>query len=149
MSNAVCDGRAGRRVWATSAMTMGLVRAALALCLIAPAASPALGQGVLEQIRDDVRTAPLVGAPSGHQRDDPAETNFGFNFTYGVDFFPVRPWVLSSTVDWGTLGRSGLFRFQATAGAVVHRVETYAGYEYLDLGSTQVNSLIGGVRIWF
>ncbi len=71
------------------------------------------------------------------------------NFTYGVDFFPKRPWVVSSTLDWGTLGHTDLFRFQTSAGLILNRLETYVGYEYFDLGRTQTNSLIGGVRIWF
>jgi hypothetical protein len=80
---------------------------------------------------------------------DSERTDLGFNFTYGGDFFPRKPWVISSTIDWGTLGHAGLFRFQATAGAIINRFESYVGYEYLDVGSTQRNFLIGGVRVWF
>ncbi|MHC4177648.1 MAG: hypothetical protein ACYSWU_09080 [Planctomycetota bacterium] len=81
--------------------------------------------------------------------DDPIDTNYGFNFTYGADWYPARPWVLSATLDWGTLGRAELFRFRSTAGVLVNRVETYIGYEYLDIDRTQLNSLLAGVRIWF
>lgn len=81
--------------------------------------------------------------------DDPAATNFGFNFTYGVDYFPRKPWVFSSTLDWGTLGRAEQFRFHTTAGVLLWGIESYVGYEYLDIDRTQLNSLIGGVRIWF
>ncbi|HUT89844.1 MAG TPA: hypothetical protein VMY37_10125 [Thermoguttaceae bacterium] len=81
--------------------------------------------------------------------DDPEETDFGFNFTYGADLFPRRPWVLSATIDWGTLGEAELFRFRTTGGVVVHGVELYTGYEYLDIDSTQMNGIMGGVRIWF
>ena len=42
--------------------------------------------------------------------DDPIDTNFGFNFTYGFDLFPRRPWVLSTELDWGTLGEAELLR---------------------------------------
>ena len=81
--------------------------------------------------------------------DDPEDTDFGFNFTYGADLFPRRPWVLSATIDWGTLGEAELFRFRTTGGVVVYGVEVYTGYEYLDIDSTQTNALMGGVRIWF
>lgn len=81
--------------------------------------------------------------------DDPLRTDFGFNFTYGMDYFPRRPWVISSTLDWGTLGRSELFRFRTTAGLIVHGVEAYTGYEYLDVDETQIGSLMAGARIWF
>ena len=81
--------------------------------------------------------------------DDPVDTDFGFNFTYGADWYPARPWVLSATLDWGTLGHAELFRFHTTAGVLVNRVETYIGYKYLDIDRTQTNSLLAGVRIWF
>jgi hypothetical protein len=81
--------------------------------------------------------------------NDSTRTDAGFNFTYGGDFFPRKPWVLSSAIDWGTLGHAGLFRFRSTVGVIVNRFEGYVGYEYLDIGSTQDNFLIGGVRVWF
>ena len=65
--------------------------------------------------------------------DDSQDTNLGFNFTYSADIFPHKPWVLSSTIDAGTLGHAGLFRFRTTAGVVVHGVEAFTGYEYLDI----------------
>jgi hypothetical protein len=48
--------------------------------------------------------------------DDPIDTDLGFNFTYGADFFPGRPWILSATLDWGTLGSAELFRFRTSVG---------------------------------
>jgi hypothetical protein len=35
---------------------------------------------------------------------DTSRTDFGFNFTYGGDFFPIRPFVVSGELDLGTLG---------------------------------------------
>ena len=81
--------------------------------------------------------------------NDATRTDLGFNFTYGGDFFPQKPWVLSSAIDWGTLGHAGLFRFRTTAGVIFNRFESYLGYEYLDIGTTQSNFLVGGVRVWF
>ncbi len=81
--------------------------------------------------------------------DDPIDTNFGFNFTYGADFFPAKPWVISSSIDWGTLGRAEQFRFRTTAGLMINRVEVFAGYEYLDIDRTQMNAYVGGVGVWF
>jgi hypothetical protein len=80
--------------------------------------------------------------------DDEIDTNLGFNFTYGVDVFPCEPWVVSATLDLGTLGHTSLFHFRTTAGVVVHRVEVYTGFEYRDIGSTQINGLVGGIRLW-
>ncbi len=70
------------------------------------------------------------------------------NRNSGVDFFPERPRVISLDIDWGTFGRTGLFRGRATAGVVVWGMETYLGYEYLDIGRTQCNNLVAGVRVW-
>jgi hypothetical protein len=81
--------------------------------------------------------------------DDSLGSDFGFNFTYGADFFPRPPWVVSAALDWGTLGHSELFRIRTTAGLVVHGVEVYAGYEYLDIDGATLNNLLAGVRIWF
>ena len=81
--------------------------------------------------------------------DDPIDTDFGFNFTYGADFFPARPWILSATLDWGTLGSAELFRFRTSVGLIIDRCEVYSGYEYLDIDDSQINALMGGVRIWF
>lgn len=60
-----------------------------------------------------------------------------------------RPWVLSGTIDWGTLGRAELFRLRGTAGVIVNRFELYAGYEYLDVDRTQRNALVAGVSVWY
>lgn len=81
--------------------------------------------------------------------DDPVDTDFGFNFTYGVDFFPRKPWVLSAALDWGTLGRAELFHFRTTAGVLIRGAEAFTGYEYYDIDRARSNQLIAGVRLWF
>jgi hypothetical protein len=80
---------------------------------------------------------------------DTRQHDLGFNFTYGGDFFPVKPLIVSAAIDWGTLGHAELFRFRTTAGVIVDRFETYVGYEYLDIGRTHANALVAGVRLWF
>ncbi len=59
----------------------------------------------------------------------PTQTDLGFNFTYGADFFPAKPWVFSAVLDAGTHRQAGLFRFRSTAGVVYRSVELYSGYE--------------------
>jgi hypothetical protein len=81
--------------------------------------------------------------------DDDIGTDFGFNFTYGGDFFIHDPWVISASIDWGTLGSAHLFHGRATIGIVMHRFEVYTGYDYYDVGETNLGSWIAGVRIWF
>lgn len=81
--------------------------------------------------------------------DDDVRTDFGFNFTYGMDYFPRRPWVISSTIDWGNIGSAELFRFRVTGGVIIHGIEGFVGYEYFDLDRSQFGGLIAGLRVWF
>jgi hypothetical protein len=80
---------------------------------------------------------------------DTRRTDFGFNFTYGGDFFPLRPWVISSELDLGTLGHTNLYHFRGTIGANWRHSEAYVGYDYLDIGPTQIAGLVAGLRLWF
>ena len=79
---------------------------------------------------------------------DENEGDIGFNFTYGFDVYPIRPLIISNSIDWGTLGHDELFRYRCTAGVIINRFECYTGYEYLDLDHEQRNYLLAGVRIW-
>jgi len=81
--------------------------------------------------------------------DDPLNTDVGFNFTYGVDFYPSRPWILSAELDWGSLREAELFHFRSTAGVVLWSIEAYAGYEYWNIDASQTSALVAGVRVWF
>jgi hypothetical protein len=81
--------------------------------------------------------------------NDASRTDVGFNFTYAVDIYPRNPWVLSSAIDAGMLGKAGLFRFHTTAGIMLHGLEPYVGYEYTDIGRAHWNGLIAGLRYWF
>jgi hypothetical protein len=76
-------------------------------------------------------------------------TNWGFNFTYGADVFPIRPGVLSATIDAGTLGSAGLFRAQGSIGLLYRRYEIYGGYDYMRIGSTNLQGPTVGLRLWF
>jgi len=80
---------------------------------------------------------------------DVAQTDFGFNFTYGGDLFPCKPWVFSADIDLGKLGNATLFHVRATGGIQWRGVELYTGYDYFDVGTTQIDGWISGVRIWF
>jgi len=80
---------------------------------------------------------------------DAVGSDYGFNFTYGLDWYPVKPVVVSAGLDAGTLGKAGLFRFRSTIGAVYQRAELYTGYEYTDIGRLSWHALLAGVRVWF
>jgi hypothetical protein len=78
------------------------------------------------------------------------DTNrWGFNFTYGADFFPARPLVLSGVIDLGSLGSVGVFHARASAGLTWHGWEAFVGYDYLLIGSVDLQGPIAGIRFWF
>jgi hypothetical protein len=76
---------------------------------------------------------------------DSARTNTGINFTYGFDWFPVRPWTVSSVIDFGSLGHAGLFHNRTTVGAMIGPTELFAGYDYFAVGSATFHGPVAGV----
>jgi hypothetical protein len=76
-------------------------------------------------------------------------TDCGFNFTYGGDWFPVRPLIVSASFDAGTLGGAGVLHGRASIGAIFRGCEFYAGYDILRIGSTNLQGPLVGVRLWF
>ena len=76
-------------------------------------------------------------------------TDWGFNFTYGGDWFPRRPWVVSTELDLGTLGEASLFHGRVTGGVLWRNTEVYLGYEHLSVGGADIDGLITGLRFWF
>lgn len=75
--------------------------------------------------------------------------DLGFNFTYGGDFFPRDPFVVSSTLDIGTVGDAFLFHGRATVGVMVQRFEVYTGVDYFSVDEADMTSLVAGVRLWW
>ncbi len=89
-----------------------------------------------------------IGAGFNWLADD-VDSNYGYNVTYGGDWFPCDPWVISSNIDWGEIGSADLFHFRITGGVVVYGIEVYTGYDYYDVDRVQISSYIAGVRVWF
>lgn len=75
--------------------------------------------------------------------------DIGFNFTYGFDYLLGDPFVFSTEIDWGTLGRSELFRSRTTLGAQWRDAEIYTGFEYLDVGKAELPTMLFGMRYWY
>jgi hypothetical protein len=78
------------------------------------------------------------------------DTNrWGFNFTYGADFCPARPLVLSAVIDLGTVGSASVVHARASAGLIWNGWELFAGYDYLRIGAVDLQGPIAGLRFWF
>lgn len=73
----------------------------------------------------------------------------GINFHYDMDFFPVKPLVLSIRLGAGTLGEASLTQARMTAGLTLYKVEFYGGYDSQWIGDQSIGGPIAGARLWF
>ena len=76
-------------------------------------------------------------------------SDFGFNFTYKGDFFPIDPLVISAELDLGKIGSSNLSHVRITTGMNFRHAEVFVGYDHFRLGETEFDGFISGLRIWF
>jgi hypothetical protein len=75
--------------------------------------------------------------------------DFGCNFTYGMEWFPMRPVVVGAALDAGTLGSASVFHTRATLGIVHRHWELYGGYDFLRIGNVNLQGPMAGVPLWF
>lgn len=80
---------------------------------------------------------------------DHGDTHLGFNFTYAGDFFPVKPFVISTLFDLGTVGAAGYFHGRITGGVTHGSWEFLGGFDYLRIGRVDMPAPVVGVRCWF
>lgn len=80
---------------------------------------------------------------------DTQDAEVGFNFTYGLDWFPARPWVISGNIDWGRLGDASLFHGRTTLGVMLNRFELFTGYDHFNVEGAKLDGWLFGARIWF
>jgi len=80
---------------------------------------------------------------------DVVATDYGINFTLGMDWFPAKPIVVSTEVDWGTVGTAEMFHGRVTTGVLLERVEVFGGYDYRTIGSVPLHGPVVGMGLWF
>jgi hypothetical protein len=80
---------------------------------------------------------------------DRQQSDIGFNFTYGFDWYPIRPLVISSEIDWGLLGDETLIHFRLSSGVQWNGLEAFVAYDLYDVGQFDNISLVTGLRLWF
>jgi hypothetical protein len=76
-------------------------------------------------------------------------TRFGGNFLYSADLFLTDPFVLSGLFEIGWLGSDLVLEGRGTVGVIYHRVELFAGYDFLRIGSSNIQGPLAGIRLWF
>ncbi len=80
---------------------------------------------------------------------DELHSDFGFNFTYAIDWYPVQPLVISAEMDLGNLNEAWLFHLRTTAGVTWRGAEAFVGYDLYDIDHFQAQGMVAGIRIWF
>ncbi len=80
---------------------------------------------------------------------DRQQEDYGFNFTYGGDWFPMRPFIVSGVFDAGSLGNTGVIHARGTVGAIYRGWEIFAGFDFMQIGSANLHGPMAGVRLWF
>ena len=81
---------------------------------------------------------------------DTHDTDFGINFTVKGDLAPVKPFILSTEFDIGTIGGAEHLHLSGSIGAMIYeRCEFYGGYDYHRIGDVELDGPLLGLRIWF
>ncbi len=73
----------------------------------------------------------------------------GINFTYGADWFPADPVVVSALLDWGRVGDAGLFHGRTTIGLSHNGWGVFTGYDFFEIGHQEIHSWINGIELRF
>jgi hypothetical protein len=81
--------------------------------------------------------------------DDEIATDAGANFTIGGDYFLHENVVWTGAVDVGKIGGASYFHGATTVGLKFECLEIYTGYDYYDIGDTQIDGIMAGLRFWF
>lgn len=76
--------------------------------------------------------------------DNQGDAEAGFNFTYGVDWYPLDPIIVSGVIDWGRIAGAGLFHGRATVGLVRDGWGAFTGYDYFRISDSDSHSWILG-----
>jgi hypothetical protein len=80
---------------------------------------------------------------------DPRTTDWGINFLYGLDFFPRKPFICSALFDAGNIGSAGVVHGRTTIGVNREHLELFGGYDFMRIGSVNIQGPVIGLRLWF
>ncbi|MFQ5733240.1 MAG: hypothetical protein ACE5KM_14965 [Planctomycetaceae bacterium] len=81
--------------------------------------------------------------------NDGADTDVGFNTTYGFDVRLKKPWYFTTVIDYGTLGSDSMLHWQISGGLDFGRFELFVGYDFFEVGTRERKNVIAGVGLWY
>jgi hypothetical protein len=76
-------------------------------------------------------------------------TEGGINLTLKGDWYPSRPWVISSEFDIGTLGEATILHARVSTGVACKRFELFGGYDWRRVGNANLDGVMFGVQFRF
>lgn len=79
---------------------------------------------------------------------DPEGTLAGAYFSYGADFYPASPIIVSVSGDVGGINGAATAAVRATLGAIFDRVEIYGGFEGFWIDDIDLSTAVFGARLW-
>jgi hypothetical protein len=89
-----------------------------------------------------------AGLGMRHQIDH-GDDQFGFNFLYRGDLFPLRPFHIASELSVGNLNEALVLNGRLSVGANWRNLEVFAGYDFLRVGDANLQGPFLGLRCWF
>ncbi|MFO0577240.1 MAG: hypothetical protein U1A78_24815 [Polyangia bacterium] len=87
-----------------------------------------------------------VNRPSGGGGGGGA--SLGWAGAVGLRLFPVRPLIVNTRLDFGSLGEASVLRARIELGAALRRFELYGGYDYFAIGDVKFHGPLAGLRSW-
>ncbi len=68
--------------------------------------------------------------------------------SYGIDFFPLNPIIISTVAKVGGLGGEWYLDLRGTAGVSLGQIEAYVGYSHLSVAGVSLGGPLMGIRMW-
>jgi len=81
--------------------------------------------------------------------NDSVVTDVGINGSLRFNFFPARPVIFSSEVDYGTLGSTDQLHLAMSVGLIWSHLELFSGYDHRRIGQTVLSGPAFGLRYWW
>lgn len=72
----------------------------------------------------------------------------GWAGAVGLRLFPVRPLLVNTRLDFGSLGEASVLRARVELGAILRCFELYGGYDYFAIGDVKFHGPLAGLRFW-
>jgi hypothetical protein len=78
--------------------------------------------------------------------DDHEGAYAGFNYPYGVEWYPAKPLAIKSLIDLGEIGKAGMVHIRLTIGALFQRWELFTGYDFRQIGDVRITGPLAGLQ---